>query len=178
MAALQPGDSVLTASPRDGALATTWVMVNQHAAEDKLAEVLTLHTAGDGALTLTANHALFVDGALIAAADVKVGSVLTRGVVRRVVKAEGVAVVNAVTAAGTILVADGEGAPTLAASHPIWLASLVLDSAVVRILVNGACAYVGDVQSVAHGVALGSAKLAASLAAVAVAAKALKGRKA
>ena len=177
MAALQPGDAVLTASPRDGALATTTVMVNQNTTEDKLADVLTLHTAGGGSLSLTGDHALFVDGSLIAAADVKVGSVLTSGIVRRVAKAEGVAVVNAVTAAGTILVSDGEGAPALAASHPVWLASLVLDSVVVRFGVNAACAYVGDVPSVAHGVVLGLTKLAATLAVLAVAAKALRGRK-
>lgn len=71
IADLLPGDRVLG---RDGA-ATTVVSV-QHEAVNTFAEMLTFHTADGAAVTMTPDHALFVDGALVAAPDAKVRSFL------------------------------------------------------------------------------------------------------
>jgi len=114
-----------------------------------------------------------VDGELVAANDVKVGSLLSTGAVKRITKSEG-NIINPVTASGTI-VADG----TLAASNPMWIASLTVDAPITRAVVNAALFAAGDVDSIADG-AVGVlamlAKIAATLAAAAATAKALNKR--
>ena len=170
LADLVAGDRVLTAS-QSGVLEATLVVVNQHARREglELSELLTIETSDGSAVSLTPEHALFADGKLVAASAVRVGSAL-RGAsgapvgVVSISQAEG-AIVNPVTAAGTLLVSD-EGAPVLAASHPIWIAPLVLESALARALVHSGIAYVGDASSLAHGVGYGLCKLAATLAVV------------
>jgi len=161
MADLVPGDLVLG---RDGA---TTVIANQHKDADTIGEMLTFHTAG-GSVSMTPDHAVFADGALIAAADVAVGAALSTGTVKRISKGEA-PIINAVTVDGTI-VADG----VLAASNPMWIASLTVDAPLSRAVVNAALYAVGDVDSVAAGFA----KVATTLVGVAVAAKALRTRKA
>jgi len=166
MADLVPGDLVLG---RDGA---TTVVAVQHKAVDTVAEMLTFHTAA-ASVSMTPNHAIFVDGELVAANDVKVGSLLSTGAVKRITKSEG-NIINPVTASGTI-VADG----TLAASNPMWIASLTVDAPITRAVVNAALFAAGDVDSIADG-AVGVlamlAKIAATLAAAAATAKALNKR--
>ena len=106
--------------------------------------MLTFHTAA-GAVSMTPDHAVFADGQLVAAAQVKVGSLLSTGAVKRITKGEA-AIINPVTASGTI-VADG----VLAASNPLWIASLTVDAPLARAVVNAVLYAVGDVDSVAAG---------------------------
>ena len=161
MADLVPGDLVLG---RDGA---TTVVANQHKAVDTLSEMLTFHTA-KGEVSMTPNHGVFVDGELVAAADAKVGSSLSTGVIKRITKREA-AIINAVTADGTI-VADG----VLAASNPYWIASLTVDAPLTRAVVNTVLYVAADVDSVAAG----AVKIATMLVGATLAAKALRSRKA
>ena len=163
MADLDVGDLVLTSSAT-----SSRIVANQHKAVDTIAEMLTLHTEG-GTVSLTPDHAVFVDGAPVAATEAKVGSILSTGVVKRVTKSEG-AIINPVTASGTILASDA-GAPVLAASHPIWIAPLVLESSLARAVINSALFFAGDVGSIAQGVVSVLAKIAATLAVVTLARK-------
>ena len=164
---LVPGDRVLTAD-EDGALAMTRVVVNQHSTRSDGAAMLTLHTA-NGGVSVTPTHALFVDGALVAASEATVGSSLLSAsgnkpmAVTQITIAKHVDVINPVTAAGTILASDGQGPPVLAASHPIWVATLLLKDARVRTLVNAGLWAAGDVTSVTAGLLQCSAKLLATV---------------
>lgn len=163
MAELAAGDLVLT-STLDGLLATTRVIVNQHASIERKGSMLTFHTADGSALSLTPNHALWVDGALVAASEAKVGAMLTtaRGGqtrIHRIARAHDVTVVNPVTGAGTILASDGGSAPLLAASHPVGVAEIVAESVAARVVVNTALAFAGDVSSIGRGLGYGLLKL-------------------
>jgi hypothetical protein len=162
MADLVPGDLVLG---RDGA---TSVVAVQHKAVDTISPMLTFDLADGSSVTMTPDHALFVDGALVAAADAKVGSSVSTGVITRITKGEG-AIINPVTADGTI-VADG----VLAASNPYWIAALTVDAPLARSVANAIIYAVGDADSLAAGFA----KIASSVAGAAfVAMKALRSRK-
>lgn len=168
MKELTAGDRVLTIT--EGLLAITRVVVNQHAHSDKSAPMLTLHTS-QGAVSMTPDHAVFVDGALVAASEAKAGSVLTTAegevAVTRVTKSEA-GIINPVTATGTILGSDAS-APILAASHPIWIAPLMLESSVARSVANAALYFVGnsvETSSRTGFVALLLVKAAATLAVV------------
>ena len=157
MADLVPGDLVLG---REGA---TTVLAVQHKAVDTIAEMLTFHTAS-GAVSMTPDHALFVDGALVAAADAKVGSLLSTGAIERITKGEA-AIINPVTVSGTI-VADG----ILATSNPYWIASVTVDAPLTHALVNCALFAAGDVDSVSEGFA----KVMATLALAALVVKSMR----
>ena len=168
MADLAAGDLVLTATS-EGALAATTVVAVQHKAVDTVAEMLTFDTADGASVSMTADHAVFVGGRLVAAAEAKVGSTLTNAkgetaIVKRITKSEG-AIINPVTSSGTIF-ADG----ILAASNPLWIASLTVDAPLTRAIVNVVLYAVGDVDSIAAG----SAKVAASAAVAALAAALLR----
>ena len=170
MVDLAPGDLVLG---RDGA---TRVVSVQHKAVDTIAEMLTFHTADGASVSMTPDHALFVDGALVAAAEAEVGATLTNAkgeatTIKRIVKGSS-AIINAVTADGTV-VANG----VLAASNPLWIASLTVDAPLTRTVVNAAIFAAGDVDSVGAGVGSVLTQLAASLA-IGVLALNLKARKA
>ena len=176
MADLAVGDRVLTATT-DGALAATRVLVNQHARSERTATMLVLRTADGTALSLTPNHALYINGKLAAARDAVEGSTLTSAdgipiVIQHISKAERV-IINPTTAAGTLLASD-EGAPVLAASHPIHVAPAVLTSPSARALINAALVFCGDVKSIGHGIAFAFLKLAATLATIAAAATAFR----
>ncbi len=170
MADLAVGDLVLG---REGA---TTVLAVQHKAVDTRADMITLHTADGGVLSLTHDHALFVDGVLRAAREAKVGATLTNALgqptrIKRIVKGEGL-IVNAVTCDGTI-VANG----LLAASNPLSIASLTVDKPLLRAVVNAVIFVAGDVDSVASGAATVAATLAfAALAANALCTRASRGR--
>jgi len=161
MADLVPGDLVLG---RDGATA---VVAVQHKAVDTFGEMLTFHTA-TGAVSMTPDHAIFADGALVAASNVLIGATLSTGTVKRITKGDA-KIINAATADGTI-VANG----VLAASNPMWIASLTVDAPLTRAAVNAVLFAVGDVDSIAAGFI----KVGSTLAAAAVAAKAFRTRKA
>lgn len=136
----------------------TTVIAVQHKAIDTTSEMLTFHMADGTTVSMTPNHGLFADGKLIAAAECKVGSTLSTGVlVERISKSEAT-IINPVTADGTI-VADG----VLAASNPFWIASRTVDSPLARTIVNAALFAAGDVDSIAAGVAAVSARLVAAL---------------
>ena len=150
MAELAAGDRVLTASA-SGSLEITQIVVVQHKhATEMSSDMLKLGTADGSTLSLTGDHAIFTDGSLVAAADVRVGSVLltARGsstVVDSITKAtEAREIINPVTTSGTILAADDGSRPLLVASHPIWVAPWVVESKVARYAVNAVLALVGD----------------------------------
>jgi len=165
MSDLAVGDLVLG---RWGATAIVVVqLIAQHKAVDTISEMLTFHTAA-GTSSMTPDHAVFADGELVAAAQVKVGSLLSTGAVKRIAKSEG-AIINAVTADGTI-VADG----ILAASNPMWIASLTVDAPLTRAVVNGILFAVGDVDTVTAGLVKAAVTAGFTLGAVALAANALK----
>jgi len=131
MATLRAGDLVLT-SDLDGVPAVTKVVVNQHASTpDAPAAMLSIQTHDGTIVSLTPDHALYVDGALAAARDVRVGSTLTDSIgrplkVSAVTAYTATGIINPVTVAGTVLAADAasaHGRAVLAAAHPIWLAA-------------------------------------------------------
>jgi len=139
MAELSAGDVVLTGSRDDGALAFTRVLVNEKRAADVASAVLTLETASGEALSLTADHALFLDGRLAAAGAAQVGATLTtpRGAsaITRI-SARTTSVVNPITLAGTILAADGSRAPLLATTAQMWIAPFMVESPLYSLLVR------------------------------------------
>jgi len=126
---LRAGDYVLTSLPTVGStssaeLVITQVLVNLHAATPVTAEVLTLHTVGGSAISLTPTHAIEIDGVLRPASDARQGSTLTdahgKSVrVAHITSRAPVGVVNPLTASGTLLASDA-GAPVLASTHAIW----------------------------------------------------------
>lgn len=136
------------------------------------AEQLTTHEGTT--LSVTAEHSLYVNGNLEAAAEAIVGSYLSDGrggtltITSISVSAQPLLVINPVTASGTLLVSD-DGDPVLAASHPHWIAPLILESATVRTLVNAALITVGDICGSARFAATLIAKLAATVALAALA---------
>ena len=161
MTDLAVGDLVLG---REGA---TTVVAVQHKAVDTIAELLTFETT-DGTVSMTPDHAVFADGELVAAAKVKVGSLLSNGAVKYITKSEG-AIINVVTASGTIF-ADG----SLAASNPMWIASIIVDAPITRAIVTAALYAAGDVETVAAGFCGVLAKVATTTAVAIAAVKALK----
>ena len=158
----------------DGTMATTDVIVNQHVnAPSTMSTLLTVTTEDGSSVTLTPDHALFVDGKLAAASDVKVGLSLTSAQgepvrVNAIHWATG-AVINPVTGAGTILAAEGDGLPLLAASHPIWIAPTLHKWSLARGAANVALKLVGDgieYDTAARFASLLLAKLAALVVAI------------
>jgi len=120
MSELRSGDVV-----KDGPDSVSRVIVNQHRAVEKMASLLNLeHTKGT--LSLTPDHALFVDGKIAAAVEAVPGSKLGDASVVRTTSSTG-AVINPITASGKILAA-GEGEAVLAASTPNWIAEYLLTS--------------------------------------------------
>ena len=68
------------------------------------------------------------DGRFVAARDVKVGSVLTPQATVTEVTESVEAVINPLTANSQILAAGLEGTPIVAATHPEWIAEVLLSS--------------------------------------------------
>ena len=169
IADLSAGDLILGGSD------LTRVVAVQHKAVDTTAEMLTFDTADGASVSMTADHAVFVDGQLIAAAEVKVGSLLSTGAVKRITKSKG-AIINAVTASGTILATDA-GAPVLAASNPLHIARRTIYAPVARAVLNAALYAAGDVDTVAAGFVGVLTKLVAATATVALGARAMRARK-
>jgi len=178
MAELLAGDRVLTRASA-GALTTTRVLVNQHSQSAATAPLLTLHTTDGAALSLTPDHALFVDGKLAAASAVVAGSRVENGrgelvVVTRVLRPAIGRIVSPVTAAGTLLASDA-GQPLLAACHPMWIAPLAVHSTLARAFVNAVAVVAGEeVHGIGAGVAGVLAKLTATLALVGAASGVLR----
>lgn len=166
MSELSAFDLVLTGE--NGVLSTTRVVANQHRSADDRSDMLTLHATDGSAVSMTPDHALFIDGALVAAADAKIGSTLTNAkgesvAIKRITKADGAAVINPVTASGTILASD-TGAPIVAASHPYRMAQHVVDAPALRAVINAALFLAGDCSSVGAGLSSALLKIAAALA--------------
>ena len=160
MADLAVGDLVL------GGEGATAVVAVQHKAVDTFAEMLTFHLTDGATVSMTPDHAVFVDGTLVAAAQAKVGSRFSGGVIiKRITEGEA-AIINPVTASGTI-VADG----ILAASNPMWIASLTVDAPLTRAFVNAALYAAGDTNTVIAGFCGVIAKAAASAAMLVFAAR-------
>jgi len=122
MDALVAGDTVLATDA-----AATRVVVNQHAGVKATSPMLTLHFEG-GALALTPDHVLFVDGAHAPARLAGVGSVLSSGRKVTAITRSQQGIVNPITVAGTILAAGPEGEPVVAATAPEWSADVLLSA--------------------------------------------------
>merc|ERR1719454_1916881 len=120
MDALVAGDTVLANDA-----AATRVVVNQHAGVKATSPMLTLHFEG-GALALTPDHVLLVDGAHAPARLAGVGSILSSGRKVAAITRGQQGIVNPITAAGTILAAGPEGEPVVAATAPEWSADVLL----------------------------------------------------
>jgi len=120
MDALVAGDTVLATEA-----ASTRVVVNQHASVKATSPMLTLHFEG-GALSLTPDHVLLLDGAHAPARLAAVGSTLSSGRKVAAITRGQQGIVNPITAAGTILAAGPEGEPVVAATAPEWSADVLL----------------------------------------------------
>mmetsp|Transcript_42477 Transcript_42477/g.112202 ORF Transcript_42477/g.112202 Transcript_42477/m.112202 type:complete len:336 (-) Transcript_42477:423-1430(-) len=125
MTSLVSGDIVLA----DEATVTT-VVVNQHRESSKASSMITLHDDHGPILSVTPDHALFVDGTIAPASDVKRGSILTAGRRVEAVTTSLGGIVNPHTVTGTILAAHGTttSMPVVAATAGYWIASVVLSS--------------------------------------------------
>jgi len=116
MAELVAGDLV-----KDGTDSVTRVIVNQHRAAELSSSLVTLEWAA-GALSLTPDHVLEIDGKMAAAREAVVGSKLGDAEVARVSRSTG-KIINPLTASGKI-----EANGVLAATYPEWIAHWMLDS--------------------------------------------------
>merc|ERR1719284_920339 len=122
MDALVAGDTVLANDA-----AATRVVVNQHAGVKATSPMLTLHFEG-GALALTPDHVLLVDGAYAPARLAAVGSLLSSGRKVTAITRGQQGIVNPITVAGTILAAGPAGEPVVAATAPEWSADVLLSA--------------------------------------------------
>lgn len=159
MADLVPGDLVLG---RDG---PTTVIAVQHKSIDTVAEMLTISTTSGTSVSMTPDHALYVDGALVRAADATVGALIIESngeltPIKRITKSKAT-IINAVTASGTII-ADH----VVVASNPFWIASVTVDAPVLRAVVNAAIHLAGDVESLSAGCAVVLCKICTATLAV------------
>mmetsp|Transcript_41375 Transcript_41375/g.86643 ORF Transcript_41375/g.86643 Transcript_41375/m.86643 type:complete len:606 (-) Transcript_41375:537-2354(-) len=118
MADLAAGDVVL-----DGVKSAARVVVNQHRHSETTSTILRITHAG-GALSLTPDHLLFVNGVLSPASSVRIGDALGDTIVSDVSVGRG-RVINAITESGVILAADAAGAAVLAATANAWLADVL-----------------------------------------------------
>ena len=128
MSELVAGDLVLT--EKGGAPSIDRVVVNQHheASSTGSATLLTLvHAAG--ALTLTPNHVVWLDGGFHPARAAAVGSTLSNGLTVTAVTTHVGGIVNPIVAGGTILASDkAGGGPVLAATADEWTAAVLLSA--------------------------------------------------
>jgi len=143
MTSISAGEYVL-----DSSSSASRVIAVQHKSIELLGELHAIHTSDGNTLSMTADHAIFANGELVAASDLSVGDLLTnvaerheRVVVERTSKHKG-AVINVVTASGTI-VANG----LLAGSNPLTTAKHIINQPIKRAIVNAALYVAGDVDS-------------------------------
>lgn len=140
MAELAAGDVVLTgAADGGGSLAFTRVLVNEKRAASVSSPVLVIETSSGGRLSVTPDHALFLDGQLAPASAATVGAVLASAHggapahVRRI-SARVAHVVNPITLSGTILASEGDAPPLLAPTAQMWIAPFLVEHALCRML--------------------------------------------
>ena len=128
MSELVAGDLVLT--EKGGAPSIDRVVVLQHrkASFPASATLLTLvHAAG--ALTLTPNHVVWLDGSFHPARAAAVGSTLSNGLTVTAVTTHVGGIVNPIVAGGTILASDkAGGGPVLAATADEWTVDVLLSA--------------------------------------------------
>ena len=74
MGELTAGDIVLNA--KNGSPASTRGIVNQHRSIEQTARLVTIHLAGGGHISLTADHVLSLDGAWLPARNARAGAAL------------------------------------------------------------------------------------------------------
>jgi len=127
MTALSAGDLVLSAAGDASELRLTRVIVNQHAKSNATSAMI--HVQHErGALSLTPDHVLFVNGQLVPARDLKEGAVLAPASRVTVVRHVTEGIINPLTVDGRILAAGAEGAPILASVYTEWIAERMLAS--------------------------------------------------
>jgi len=112
MTSLKAGDYVLPGPTR--------VIVNQHAKASELTSTLLEIQHTEGALKLTPDHVLSVDGKFVAAREATVGTKLGESEVSRVTKSVG-GIINPLTTSGKI---SAEG--VLASTYPEWIAGFAM----------------------------------------------------
>ena len=123
MTLLRAGDTVLRT-----AAAATRVLVNQHVVSEERSSLLSIrHTSGGspGALTVTPDHFIFLDGV---AAPASLASPGARLGANASVTAIGTSVggfVNPITASGTILAASAASLPVAASTYGGWIAPIM-----------------------------------------------------
>mmetsp|Transcript_26176 Transcript_26176/g.43309 ORF Transcript_26176/g.43309 Transcript_26176/m.43309 type:complete len:497 (-) Transcript_26176:358-1848(-) len=120
MSSLKAGDIVLSDAQH-----ATGVVVNQHARVERAAQMLTLHHSG-GQLTLTPDHVLYLDGAWLPARAAKAGSRLSNGLKVTAITFGTQAIINPITASGSILAAGPNDQPIVAATANEWLSDILL----------------------------------------------------
>ena len=143
----------------------TTVIAVQHKSIDTVAEMLTISTTSGTSVSMTPDHALYVDGALVRAADATVGALIIESngeltPIKRITKSKAT-IINAVTASGTIIANN-----VVTASNPFWIASVTVDAPLTRAVVNAAILVAGDVDSLSAGVAAVLTKICVTALAV------------
>jgi hypothetical protein len=125
---LSAGDRIVTLDANN-APTLTRVVVNQHKSQSRSSPMLKISTADGAALTVTPDHVIAVEGAFVAAEEARVGMHLSAGRIMTIERTTS-AIVNPVTASGTLLVADvaAPHMPVLASSHPKWISSFMLNA--------------------------------------------------
>ncbi len=122
MGELTAGDIVLNA--KNGSPASTRVIVNQHRSIEQTARLVTIHLAGGGHISLTADHVLSLDGAWLPARNARAGAALVgaHGEAVRIARVSSAigAIVNPVVTSGFILAAAADGPAVLAATASEW----------------------------------------------------------
>lgn len=129
MAQLVAGDRVVTLDAASGAPTIDRVVFNQHLPGDEWTVLLRIETANGGALTVTPDHTIALNGRFARASAARNGSALSTSSVVRVTTTMG-GIINPVTTSGTILAADKDAphVPLLASTHPEWVAELFLSA--------------------------------------------------
>jgi len=139
---------VISLDSATGVATIVGVFVNQHVGRERMAPLRRLELEGGGALTVTDDHVILIDGQWRPAGEATVGSSVgvtihgapqTSNTVATIVHSVG-AVVNPVTTSGTILAFDigsnsagaqgaaAASAPVLASTHSAWLAAPMLNA--------------------------------------------------
>lgn len=122
LATLSSGDLVVTLDAATSEPSFERVLLTQHKRSSAWTTLMRIE-AERAVLTVTPDHAIWIDGALVAAREAAPGRLLTgaRGeklAITRVEQVQG-GIINPITASGTLLVGDVDGGePVLASTHP------------------------------------------------------------
>ncbi|KAG1666190.1 hypothetical protein FOA52_012037 [Chlamydomonas sp. UWO 241] len=122
MSKLRAGDRVLSMDA-SGAVFTDRVVRNQHVGDTSTNHILLQLRHSTGMLEVTPEHAVYVDGAFMAASSARIGGRMSmasgkEATITAITRTTG-GIINPITASGTIL-AGADGAAVLAGSMPFF----------------------------------------------------------